>query len=215
MAVSTSGNPHDEPTRTQEASRKAAAGGLGNLEIVPQQPVPAEVEAPPDDKDLTGGAEECQNPVEMPTLEAKPGPTDPALQEAFDAFDGAKLPRPPLTKLKGVTPAEGLKALRALVEYLDSVGDPVANVVQVVLSELRGKSFETLEQTREFVATVQLILDRTGYAVVCPSCSEAGRLDTAPRATAPSGVYRVRHGTVTHGGSSMITALEFTRRESD
>jgi hypothetical protein len=223
MATTTSDEPYDDPARTREASRKPSAGRVENLDelaeafgpILPQ-PEPAEVEAPPNDRDLTGGAEECQKPAEMPAKEAKPGPPDPALQEAFDAFDGAKLPRPPLTKLTGLTPAEGLEAVRALKEYLDGVGDPVATVLRIVLSELRDQSFESLEETRAFIATVQSILDRAGYAVVCPSCSETGKLDVATRQHLPAGAIRVKHGRMsTHGGGSTITAFELERVEKD
>jgi hypothetical protein len=148
----------------------------------------------------------------MPTNEPTPGPTDPALQEALDAFDGAKLPRPPLTKLAGLTPAEGLEAVRALKEYLDGVGDPVANVLRIILSELSARSFESLEETREFIATVQSILDRTGYAVVCPSCSETGKLDVAASKLLPTGSIRVKHGPKsTHGGGSTITDYDLER----
>jgi hypothetical protein len=218
MAMTTSSNPQDDPARTQEDTRAPSAGRVekfGGLDptLFSPQPVPAEVEAPPDDKDLTDEAEECQNPVDMPAKEARPGQNDPALQEAFDAFDGANLPRPPLTKLTDLTPAEGLDVLRSLEEYLDRVGDPVANAVSLVLSDLRGKSFKTLEQTKELASRVQSILDRSGFMVECPNCSEPGRLDAAPRAAVPTGVYRVRHGSVTHGGSSTITDFKFTRCE--
>ncbi len=149
----------------------------------------------------------------MPANEATPGRNDPALQEAFDAFDGAKLPRPPLTKLTNLTPTEGLEALRFLEEYLDRIGDPVASAVRLVLSDLRGQSFATPEETKEFARRVQSILDRTGYIVVCPKCSETGRLDAVSHPGRPSGVYRVRHGTDTHGGSGAITDFTITRDE--
>jgi hypothetical protein len=154
---------------------------------------------------LTGGAEECQNPNEMPANEATPGRTDPALQEAFDAFDGAKLPRPPLTKLTGLTPEEGLDALREVVKYLDSVADPVAKVVQLILNDLSGQSFESFAGTKEWAKLVQWILERTGHAVICPKCSEPARIDTASHRSSDAGSIRFRHPHGgTHGGSGTL-----------
>jgi hypothetical protein len=150
--------------------------------------------------------------VAMLDKDAAPGPTDPALQEAFDAFDGAKLPRPPLTNLTGLTPPEGLEVLRTLLKYLDCMGDPAANVVRLVLSELRTRSFQTLEETREFFAAAQSILDRTGFAVLCPSCSEIGKLDVAASKQLPTGAIRVKHGRMsTHGGGSTIIDYDLER----
>ncbi|MFO0808989.1 MAG: hypothetical protein U0746_10225 [Gemmataceae bacterium] len=126
----------------------------------------------------------------MPTNEPQPWPNDPALKEALDAFDGAKLPRPPITKLSGLTPAKGLEVLRTLESYLDRVGDPVVAVVRIVLADLLKQSFGRIEQTREFIATVQSNLDRTGYAVVCPSCSETGKLDVVMKSYLPTGSIR-------------------------
>src|SRR5437660_243464 len=68
---------------------------------VPQVPADwnptAPVEAPPPGEeielDLTDFGEEWQNVDEMPSKEARPGRQDPALQQALDAFAGAKLPR--------------------------------------------------------------------------------------------------------------------------
>jgi hypothetical protein len=149
----------------------------------------------------------------MPSNEATPGRTDPALKEALDAFDGATLPPPPITKVTNLTPAEGLEALRSLEEYLDRVGDPVVSAVRLILSNLSGQSFATPEETKEFARRVQSILDRTGYTVVCPKCSEPGRLDAVSHPGRATGVYRVRHGTDTHGGSGAITDFTITREE--
>jgi hypothetical protein len=212
MPVTTSGNPQDDPARTQESTPAPPASHADNLDelaqalgLVPRQPLPAEVEAPPSDKDLTGEVEECQNPVEMPAKEAPPGRADPALQEAFDAFDGAKLPRPALTKLTGMTPEEGLDALREVVKYLDSVADPVAKVVQLILSDLSGQSFENFAGTKEWGSLVQWILERTGYAALCPKCSEPARIDTASHRSSDAGSIRFRHARGgTHGGSGTL-----------
>jgi hypothetical protein len=143
-------NLQDDSSRAHGETRKRAAGRTeslddiaGNLGIGSPQPVRAEVQAPP-------------------------GRNDPALQEAFDAFDRAKLPRPPLTKLTGLTPAEGLDTLRTLVKYLDATCDPVANVVRLVLSELRGQSFESFAGTKEWGKLVQCLADRMGYVIECP-----------------------------------------------
>jgi hypothetical protein len=85
----------------------------------------------------------------MPAKEAMPGRIDPAPEEAFHAFDGAKLPRPPLTKLTGLTPEEGLDALRKLVTYRDLVASPVAKVVPLILSDLAGQSFNSVAGTKD------------------------------------------------------------------
>jgi hypothetical protein len=136
--------------------------------------------------------------------DAKRRLTDPALQEAFDAFDDAKLPRPPITKLTGLTPEEGLEALRIVVKYLDSVGDPVAKVVQLVLKDLAGKSFDSFAGTKEWGTLVQWILDRIGYTELCPKCSRPARLDTAPRPNTAAGSIRHRHTDATHGGAGTL-----------
>jgi hypothetical protein len=135
---------------------------------------------------------------------AKPGPSDPALQQALDAFDGAKLPRPELTKLTGMTPEEGLDALRTLVKFLDDAGDPVVKVVQLVLADLRGQSFDSLAGTKEWATLVQWLADRTGYVIECPKCEEPARLDTASHRSAASGSIRYRHSAATHGGSGTL-----------
>ncbi len=162
--------------------------------------------------DLTGGARKCQNPLAMPANEARPGRNDPALQEAFDAFDGAKLPRPPLTKLTGMTPEEGLEALREVVKYLDSVADPVAKVVQLILNDLSGQSFESFAGTKEWGSLVQWILERTGHAVICPKCSEPARIDTASHRSSDAGSIRFRHARGgTHGGAGSLPDASLRR----
>jgi hypothetical protein len=219
MVRTTSGNPDEYPAGTRDDTHKPVRGkaGLGDdldniVREFSAQPAPAEVETRPDDRDLTADAQQCQNAVEMPTKQALPGQDDPALQKAFDAFDDVKLPRPPLTKLTGLTPAEGLEVLRTLLKYLDCMGDPVANVVRVVFSELSTRSFETLDETREFFAAAQSIFDRTGFGVLCPSCSEIGKLDVAASKQLPTGAIRVKHGRMsTHGGGSTIHAFEVER----
>jgi hypothetical protein len=156
-----------------------------------------------------------QTLVAMLDKDSKRRQEDPALQKAFDAFDGAKLPGPPLTKLTGLTPDEGLEVLRCMEEYLDRVAEPVVNVVRLLFSDLRGQSFTTLEQTKEFTGRSQSILDRTEHEVECSTCGEPGRLVSAPRSGTPAGVYRVRHGVANHGGSKSITELEITRKEKE
>jgi hypothetical protein len=140
----------------------------------------------------------------MPANEATPGPTDPALKEALAAFDGARLPPPPLTKLTGLTPAEGLETLRTLVKHLDATADPVANVVRLVLSELRGQSFESLAGTKEWAKLVQWLADRTGYVIECPKCDEPARLDAASHRSSTAGSIRYRHTSATHGGAGSL-----------
>jgi hypothetical protein len=143
--------------------------------------------------------------VAMLDKDAGPGRNDPALQQAFDAFDGAKLPRPELTKLTGMTPEEGLEALREVVKYLDSVADPVAKVVQLILNDLSGQSFESFAGTKEWGSLVQWILERTGYAAICPKCSEPARIDTASHRSSDAGSIRFRHARGgTHGGSGTL-----------
>jgi hypothetical protein len=143
--------------------------------------------------------------VAMLDKDAKRRQIDPALQEAFDAFDDAKLPRPPITNLTGLTPEEGLDALRKVVKYLDSVADPVAKVVQLILSDLSGQSFERFAGTKEWGSLVQWILERTGYAIICPKCSEPARIDTASHRSSDAGSIRFRHARGgTHGGSGTL-----------
>jgi hypothetical protein len=184
MATTTSGNPQDDPARKREDARDRSAGRVekfGGLDpaLFSPQPVPAEVAA-------------------------GPGRNDPALQEAFDAFDGAKLPRPPLAKLTGLTPADGLDTLRTLVKYLDATCDPVANVVHLVLSELRGQSFGSLVGTKELAKLVQWLADRTGYVITCPKCDEPARLVTAPHSGSTSSLIRYRHTGATHSGAGSL-----------
>jgi hypothetical protein len=145
-----------------------------------------------------------QTLIAMLDKDSKRQQEDPALQEAFDAFDGAKLPRPLLTKLTGLTPEEGLDALRIVVKYLDSVADPVAKVVQLILNDLAGQSFESFAGTKEWGTLVQWVLERTGHAVICPKCSEPARIDTAPHRSSPAGSIRYRHPGATHGGSGTL-----------
>ncbi len=147
---------------------------------------------------------ECWTVLDMPSK-------DPALRQTFDAFEGARLPKPPLIKLSGLAPAEGLEVLRILEKYLDGVGDHLINAVRFLLSDLRGKSFTTLDETKEFTARVQSILDRTNYAVECPTCGEPGRLAAAPRRGFPAGVFRVRHGVISHGGAKGISQFTLVR----
>jgi hypothetical protein len=147
----------------------------------------------------------------MTAEQARPGRNDPALQEAFDAFDGANLPRPPLTKLTGLTPAEGLDTLRTLVKHLDATGDPVANVVRLVLSELRGQSFDCLAGTKEWTKLVQWLADRTGYVIECPKCDAPARLDTASHRSTGSGSIRYRHTSATHGGAGSLPSPSLRR----
>ncbi len=213
--------PQDARARKQEERRAPPAGRADKIDdlaeawgLAPKPPVPAEVEAPPDVRDLTGGGEECQNPVEMPAKEARPGRSDPALQEAFDAFDGAKLPRPPLTKLTDLTPAEGMEALRNLTRYLERVGEPLAEAVRLLLRDLDGKSFQSFPQTKEFVESLQALLDRIGYAVECPRCEELGRLEAAAPGTAAHGSIRVRHpGRTNHGNRTSVSNFNLRKVE--
>jgi hypothetical protein len=163
---------------------------------------------------LTGGAEECQKPAEMPATQAKPGPPDPALQEAFDAFDGAKLPRPPLTKLTDLTPAEGVEALRNLTRYLERVGEPMAEAVRLLLRDLDGKSLQSFPQTKEFIDLLQGLLDKIGYLVECPKCEEPGRLEASAPPTAVHGTIRVRHpGKTNHGNRTTISSFNLRKVE--
>jgi hypothetical protein len=152
--------------------------------------------------------------VAMLDKDAERGRNDPALQQAFDAFDGAKLPRPPLTKLTDLTPAEGMEALRNLARYLERVGEPVAEAVRLLLGDLDGKSFQSFPQTKEFVESLQALLDRIGYAVECPRCEELGRLEAAAPATAAHGSIRVRHpGRTNHGNRTSVSNFNIRKVE--
>lgn len=221
MATTMSDNPHDDPARTREDTRGPSAGKTENLDDLAKavglpspQPIPADAQAPPDDEDLTGAFLKCENPVDMRARDARPGRADPALQEAFDAFDGAKLPRPPLTKLTDLTPAEGVEALRKLTGYLERVGEPVAEAVRLLLRDLDGKSFQSFPQTKEFIDLLQGLLDKIGYLVECPKCKEPGRLEASAPATAVHGTIRVRHpGKTNHGNRTTISSFDLRKVE--
>jgi hypothetical protein len=103
--------------------------------------------------------------------------------------------------------------LQELARYMDDAGEAVVGVMRALLHGLAGKSFDDLEQTKEFAARVQELLDRANHAVRCGSCGEFGRLEGTSHYN-PSGAFRVRHGSKSsHGGSTVVPELDLRKRE--
>jgi hypothetical protein len=145
----------------------------------------------------------------------KTAPVEPRterLAEALGAFAELTPPRLPVKKLEQVTPENAAEVLAALSAYLDEAGEAVVAVMRLLLLQLEGKSFPTLQMTKDFASKVQELVDRTNHAVECPSCQQLGRYEGAEHRSAVSGAFRVRHGNrSTHGGATVVTHIDLKK----
>jgi hypothetical protein len=185
------------------------------------------------------GAPQWYRPVDLPEFDARPEELTPAakpqtlepmagkklegakprksagdtLATALDTFADVKPPAIPVASHELISPENAAEVLAALAKYQDDAGEAVVGVLRVLLRGLHGKSFPELETTKQFTAKVQELLDRAGFAVVCPSCGETGRLEAASHHSAAAGAIRVRHGSrVNHSGKTVV--LEFDMRKT-
>jgi hypothetical protein len=135
------------------------------------------------------------------------------LGAALAAFSDLTPPSLPVKKIEQVTPENAAEVLDALSAYLDEAGEAVVAVMRLILHELRGKSFASLAETKEFASKFQRILDRVNQAVECPSCGELGKYEGVSHHTVATGMVRVKHpGRTTHAGTTVVTELPIKKQ---